>query len=175
MSPLDAISTLPRPLLRIPRRSRVLRPSKATTQNARRSRRPSIICCTSSTSLTITTSMDMVRVPDQFYRAVVNLSLFWFIDGLLTPTDGTPEKKSFLVKRASFVGSLRTASSKRKSTAPGVDVPTLGYKASPASSSSSSLEDDHSSSSSGASSKSGQEEKVVVAASPQGIKSSRYA
>lgn len=173
MSPLDAISTLPRPLFRIPRRSRVLRPSKATTQNARRSRRPSIICCTSSTSLTITTSMDMVRVPDQFYYAVVNLSLFWFIDGLLTPTDGTPEKKSFLVKRASFVGSLRTASSKRKSTAPGDDVPTLGYKASPASSSSSSLEDDHSSS--GASSKSGQEEKAVVAASSQGIKSSRYA
>lgn len=115
----------------------------------------------------------MVRVADRSIGIVIDLILFSFTDGLLTPTDGTPEKKSFLVKRASFVGSLRAASLKRKSTAPDVDVPILGYKASPASSSSSSLEDDRSCS--GASSKSGKEEKAVVVASSQGIKSSRYA
>ncbi|KAI0690128.1 hypothetical protein BC835DRAFT_202379 [Cytidiella melzeri] len=48
----------------------------------------------------------------------------------------TPEKKSFLVKRAS-----RTSSLKGKSSAATVDVPFLGYKRSPSSSSSSSLEE----------------------------------
>ncbi|KAI0085174.1 hypothetical protein BDY19DRAFT_967484 [Irpex rosettiformis] len=92
------------------------------------------------------------------------------LDTPLTPE--APGKKSFIIKRASFAGSLRAASIKRKSIVAAPEVASLAYKTSPASPFSS-LDDDHSSS--GASSSVGKEENIAGGlkdgGSPKGSKS----